>query len=90
MSYFSHHPEAWDEIERKGIVKKLVSYAGFDIPETEENASSFFENLLSNMQLDHDPPIRQIYEMLRVWATEEIEGAEQEYWESLYRKGGSL
>ena len=26
MSYFSHNPEAWDEIQRKGIARALSSY----------------------------------------------------------------
>lgn len=82
MSYFSHNPEAYDEILAKGIARKMVSYAGLDCPENdEEDLRKTFEAFISNLQSDHEPKMRQVYDILIEWSHEEIQDQEQAYWE---------
>jgi uncharacterized Fe-S cluster-containing MiaB family protein len=84
MSYFSHHPEAYDEICAKGIARKMTSYAGLDCQATgvdEEEIRSQFEAFISNLQCDTDPKMLQVYDALITWAQEEVNDQEQAFWE---------
>jgi len=87
MSYFSHHPEAYDEILAKGIARKMTSYVGLDCPPTkesprgEEDSRTVFEAFILNLQLDSSPVMRRLYGTLIEWAQAEINDEEQAYWE---------
>ena len=74
MSYFSHHPEAYDEILAKGIARKIANYAG-------EDDRSQFEAFISNLQCDLNPAMRRVYDTLIEWAHGEIVDEERAYWE---------
>ena len=88
MNYFSHHPEAHDEIVVKGIARKMVGYAGLDwtptkeYPRGEEDSQRVFEAFISNLQCDSSPVMRRVCETLIEWAHGEINDEEQAYWES--------
>ena len=48
MSYFSHNPEAYDEIMVKGVTDKLLLNAAEDATEEQRE---FLENIISNFLL---------------------------------------
>ena len=81
MSYFSHHPEAWDEIECKGIANKMVSYSGMDGPNEIDAAHDAFEAFISNLECDKSSVMRRVYDTLCEWAHGEITDEERAYWE---------
>ena len=83
MSYFSHNPEAWLEIEQKGIARKMASYSGMDGPNEIDASCDAFQAFISNLQCDISPVMRRVYDTLCEWAHGEIQDAERAYWERM-------
>jgi len=85
MSYFSHHPEAWDEIEVNGIANKLLSY--FEGDEKDDDLRERLKNILAEIQCPNQkyPKDMVLWDALRDWAHDQIGSSEQDYWDSFVR-----
>jgi len=86
MSYFSHHPEKWEEIECKGVAGKLASYSPEAQKEQggavrEEEIKAILVDIFSEMANDHKPLAKFMWTTLCDWAREEIGNEEQAYFE---------
>ena len=82
MSYFSYHPEAYDEIEVKGVVTSLLSY--FRDDSGDEDLRARLTAIMAEIQCPSAkyPKDRIVWDALTAWATDSIQGAEQSYWDS--------
>ena len=84
MSYFSHNPEAYEEIECKGIARKFASIWVSVWPDTDQDS---IEELLRGVieEIKCKPfqtkEERTLEEALRAWAHIEIKDQEQAYFE---------
>ena len=78
MSYFSHHPEAYDEIIQKGVAHWLVWYSGLD-----EDSCDVFAAFISNLQCDYDKEARATLNWLMDKAQTQINDAERAYWDRM-------
>jgi len=84
MSYFSHNPEAYDEIMVKAVTNKLLLNAGRDATEDERE---FLECIISNLNaanVKHNRSVKwaDVFEDLVAWAHEELADQEQAFWDS--------
>lgn len=84
MSYFSHHPEAYDEIEVKGVVDKLLSY--FDDDDTDDELRERLMAIMAEIQAPSQkhPKDMVLWTQLTDWASDEIASQVQCYFENLY------
>ena len=83
MSYFSHNPEAYDEIMVKGVTDKLLLNAAEDATEEQRE---FLENIISNLcaaNVKHSRNVgwADVFEDLVAWAHDEVMSQEQRYFE---------
>jgi len=87
MGYFSHNPEAYDDIMVNGVARALSSYS----PEAQkeqggavrqEEIEEVLKGILMEMLYDYKPEARKIWSALTDWAFDSIQSAEQAYWES--------
>ena len=86
MSYFSHNPEAWDEIEHRGVARKLASIwvdvwnlkTAVEQEEVEEKLAGVFSELTCGPRTSAE---RKLWDALTDWAREDIQDQEQAYWE---------
>jgi len=82
MSYFSHHPEAYDQIEVKGVVSSLLSY--FRDDSDDEDLRARLSEIMGEIQCPSTkyPKDRVVWDALVEWASDSIKSAEQSYWDS--------
>jgi hypothetical protein len=81
MSYWSHNPEKYDDIIRKGILHwmdRLIDEAGFEGP---REWSDGYEALIETLQMD--PHTRDVYDAMCNRASKDIINAEQDYFSGL-------
>ena len=81
MSYFSHNPEAYDEIEVKGIARKLGRFVTPQSSGDEERTYAEIEEMLVNLQNADDPHAKEVYHCLADWAHEEINDETSAYFD---------
>ena len=77
MSYFSHHPEAYDEIVRRGVANYMGGHMRDD---------DFIDQLaeaLCELQLAGES--HHVFDELMKLAQKDIEAAEQSFWGSFAR-----
>ncbi len=84
MSYFSHHPEEYDEIEVKGVVDKLLSY--FPDDDTDEDLRERLTGIMAEVQAPSQkhPKDMVLWTQLTDWASDQIQSQTQNYFENLY------
>lgn len=84
MSYFSHNPEALDEICVKAIAQKLYAETGIDDEEKREVvyevASALYAARIPKAPDTAMPST--VTEALMLWAHEEMADQEQAFWDS--------
>lgn len=85
MSYFSHNPEAYDEICVKAIAQRLYAETGIDDEDKREvvlEVASALYNARIPKARDTAMP-STVTEALMDWAREEMRDQEQAYWDSM-------
>ena len=82
MSYFSHNPEAWDEIERKGVARKLASVCTLTVFSQEE-VEQILDCLFVELQCPGKAEDAKVWNALTEWANEEIKDQERSFWERM-------
>ncbi len=83
MSYFSHHPEAYEDIMVKGVTNKLLLNAAEDATEEQRE---FLEAIVSNLcaaNVKHSRNVEwaNVWEDLVAWAHDEVMSQERRYWD---------
>ncbi len=83
MSYFSHHPEAWDEICIKAIAERLYQETGIDDENQREVVLAVADALYhARIPRARDTAVpSDVADALMEWAHEEVKDQEQAYWE---------
>jgi hypothetical protein len=79
MSWAADNPEAYDEILKAGIVRRLekdLTDNGFDFDDSNELLSAVVESLAQAKDT-------RVYEALMHWSQAEISDAEADHWASL-------
>ena len=95
MSYFSHNPEAYDDIQVQGITDFFMSFwcAGGSRTEAEKKQSDIDEettregliSIFQEMSCDHGAKGHEHWNKLVDMAFDCIRSQEQAYWESFVR-----
>lgn len=80
MSYWSHHPEEYDQLCRRAIAEKLV-HSNKWYRFTEEEVESYLENMLDSCE--GREIAYKIYDVLCDWASKETSEKEREYFNDL-------
>ena len=86
MSYFSHNPEAYDEIMVKGVTDKLLLNAAEDATEEQRE---FLESIVLNLYAANVKHIKgnsnqfDVWDALTAWAHDEVMSQEQRYWDGM-------
>ena len=84
MSYFSHNPEAYDEICVQAIAQRLYAETGIDDEDKREVivevARALYEARIPKARDTAMPST--VTEALLEWAKENLKDAEQAYWDS--------
>lgn len=84
MSYFSHNPEALDDICIKAIAQRLYAETGIDDEEKRETilevAAALYEARIPKARDTAVPST--VTEALMEWASEEMRDQEQAFWDS--------
>lgn len=87
MSYFSHNPEAYDEICVKAITDKLLLNASLDATEEQYEFLQLVVDNLYHARVPIKPgafgQFCNLTDGLLDWAHEEIVCREQKFWERL-------
>ena len=84
MSYFSHNPEAYDEIMVKAVTDKLLLNAAVDATEEQRE---FLEEIVSNLMAANVKHMKgkfdqfNVWDALTAWAHEELMDQERAFWD---------
>lgn len=84
MSYFSDHPEQYDEICRRGIAVRIYQAmiaVGYDPAGNEEDLRLILETIV--LAIQDDPDGGKAYDGLLDWSVEQISREEQDYFGGL-------
>ncbi len=75
MSFFSHNPEAWDEIERKGVAEYLAGHM------QDDDLLEDLAEALTELQLAAES--HEVWKQLTKLAGKEIGSGERQFFEDM-------
>ena len=81
MSYWSEHPEEWDDLCCQGITAKILSELPITYIESrqeEATLASIIEDVL--IDWSHEVSFRGVFRALEQWAQKDITRVEEQFW----------